>query len=221
MPRATPVPDTEETVPAPKRVRRAPRKKTLETEVVNEADSAVESIGSPAAPRRKAPARRVAAPAPAPATAHEAMTTASAQGAARPRRSGRLQVVVVLGVLIIGVGASAVIGLSDKGKIDVAARIQEQSQLLANQTGGEGGQSQTIPVQNTPVNVPNGGLTPAGAATPPPPPPPEPATTTASSTEATASTTPETSDAESPPDTAAATTEAASDAVTAEPALAP
>lgn len=182
MPRATPVPDNEETLTAPKRVRRAPRKKVVASEEEPGTASAPEPTSAVAPVRRKAPTRRVAAPAAAPQNVQDMTMATSAPSVSRVRRGGRMQVLVIVGALIIGVGASAAIGLSDSGKIDVAARIQEQSQLMANQTGGnDQGGVQTVPVQNTPVNVPNGGLVPAGAATPPPP-PPEPATTTTATT---------------------------------------
>lgn len=223
MPRATPVPDNEETSTAPKRVRRAPRKKALAAEdVVPVTDEMVVTApaATPVPVRRKAPTRRVAAPAADVGRVSESYV-ATASASPRPRRGGRLQMAVVLGVLVIGVGASVAIGLSDSGKIDVAARIQEQSQLVANQNGGgEGGTTQTIPVQNTPVNVPNGGLIPAGAATPAPPPPPEPATTTASTTDDTTGTSTETVVEETSADTIPEEAGALAPETTAEPELA-
>ena len=189
MPRATPVPNSEEMSTAPKRVRRAPRKKT----VLSEADTTImsEAVTTALPMRRKAP-RRVVAPIQTDEHAFEARTSVTSTNS-RPRRSGFFHLVVVVGALSIGIGTSAVIGLSDRGKIDVAARIQAQSQLVANQNGGENGASQTIPVQNTPVNVPNGGLVPAGAATPAlPPATPESVTTTATSSEDAAGSTTET-----------------------------
>ncbi len=218
MPRATPVPDNEETSTAPKRARRAPRKKALVTEEVPTVSD--EAVSSPAPVRRKAPTRRVVAPAAAVERVSELSNAATVSAGPRPRRGGRLQIAVVLGVLVIGIGASAAIGLSDTGKIDVAARIQAQSQLVANQNGGEGGTTQTIPVQNTPVNVPNGGLIPAGAATPAPPPPPEPATTTASTTNETVGTSTETVAEEVVADTTAEEVGDSAPETTAEPVLA-
>ncbi len=180
MPRATPVPDSEEISTAPKRVHRAPRKKTA----LSEDDTTIMSkaVTTALPVRRKAP-RRVVAPVQTNKHEFESRTSVTSTSS-RPRRSRFFHLVVVVGALIIGIGTSAVIGLSDRGKIDVAARIQAQSQLVANQNGGENVASQTIPVQNTPVNVPNGGLVPAGAATPAPPPvTPESATTTTTSSE--------------------------------------
>jgi hypothetical protein len=100
-----------------------------------------------------------------------------------------MQWAIALAILLSGIGGSVLIGISDKGKIDVAARIQQQNQSVANQGVGADGQIQTIPVQNTPVNVPNGGLIPAGAATPALVPSPDPvATATATSSTEAAST---------------------------------
>jgi hypothetical protein len=72
-------------------------------------------------------------------------------------------------------GVSALIGLSDKGQLDVSSKIadkkesatEEEKQILAD-----------VPtVQNAPT-VPNGGLVGMGSDVPPPPPPPPAATTT-------------------------------------------
>jgi len=132
--------------------------------------------------RRKAPVRRVVAP--APVTEAPPSTSVSEVTPKRRLRGGRrMQWIVVLALLLFGIGGSVLIGISDKGKIDVAARIQQQNQTAADQARDSGGMAQTIPVQNTPVNVPNGGLIPAGAAAPAPVPVPEPvATATATTT---------------------------------------
>lgn len=180
----------------PKRVRRprvaatadgdtppAPRRRTRRFTPVMTAPESLpeEEVVSPVVerevdptPRRKAPVRVV-----------------PASGATRTVRTRSVvPVVVMVGVFFSGIGLSAAVGLTDKGTIDVVAKMQEQSALQAGMNGDSASDGQdtgqVIPVQNTPVNVPNGGLRGRGVGSepPPPPPPPLPASTTATSTEA-------------------------------------
>ncbi|MBY0310145.1 hypothetical protein K2Q16_03305 [Patescibacteria group bacterium] len=186
MPRREPLSD-EETIATPvKRVRRAPRKKIVEEESVSEGEARtaterVEEVALTAPPRarRKAPTRRAPEPAAEESTPHAPVVTP--RHPARPRVSTFIMVAVFLGAI----GVSAALGFSDKGTIDVAAKLQEQGQIQANLVGeGSGVAGQVVPVQNTPVEVPNGGLSGRGVdSAPSAPSPADVASTTASSTE--------------------------------------
>lgn len=201
MPRKATTPDAEavlesavsDTAPV-RRVRRtAPRKRVAET--VSDNASGDESVagGEKRVVRRKAPVRRVAAAAPEVV----ASPVTSGSGAVSLPRQSRLRrnrgvVIVVMLLLMVGVGVSAALGMSDRGVIDVTARMNEQSQLQAK-IAGENGESTTytVPVQNTQVvDVPNGGLRGRGIGsepTPPPTPTVENASSTATTTDATTS----------------------------------
>jgi hypothetical protein len=92
--------------------------------------------------------------------------------------------VVSIGVFLFAVlfGVSALIGISDKGQLDVSGAIAERKQ---NASGEEKQALETVPTQQTQA-APNGGLVGMGAPEPVPVPEPTASTTeeTASSTEA-------------------------------------
>lgn len=153
------VPIADGETPAP--VKRAPRKRAPK-KVVEEVSERVAPPPSPS-PRRKAPT---------PIAATKAT-----------RKSFKRQFAVVVVMMIVGLGTSAAVGVSDKGKIDINKIIEERNRRVES---GEL-QEQIIPVQNT-SRLPDGGLIMAEDQTPPPAPVPA-ATTTASTTDATASST--------------------------------
>jgi hypothetical protein len=86
-------------------------------------------------------------------------------------------------ILVVGVGASAAIGFTDQGQIDVNQAIEERNERIRSGQLREGDTQRVIvPVQNTQANkLPDGGLIGLGVGAAPPP-PPEPATTTATTT---------------------------------------
>ncbi len=112
------------------------------------------------------------------------------------RASGKVkqkQHMIVFAAVIVSIGLSAAVGLTDKGQIDVNREIEERNERIrSGQSGGDGSQNILVPVQNTAANqLPDGGLVGLGIGTTPPAPAPapEPATTTASSTDETSSST--------------------------------
>lgn len=159
---------------APRRVRRVAARKRVPEDAID--NSTIDTLAIEKRPvRRKAPARRVSAAAPE-AVAGPSFSVSSDVAAPRQsrlRRNRGVSIVVAL-FLMIGVGISAALGLSDTGEIDVTGRMNEQLQLQAN-ISGEGGEgsSYTVPVQNTQVvDVPNGGLRGRGIGSEPTSPPP-------------------------------------------------
>lgn len=211
MPRLASTEENDNTIVPPKRPRRAPRKRAtpaVEEEAVIDVgrEDVAEEKPVTRTPRRKAPTRRVVEQ--APVVSNDTPTRASA-----PRRS-RLPLIIMSAVFFAGVGVSALLGFSDKGAIDVASRIQEQSALQAGNSGEGNNNGQPIPVQNTPVDVPNGGLRGRGADATPPPPPEVPATTTATSSDETAEENTATSTQAAPEEETEAVAEEASDTTT-------
>lgn len=112
-----------------------------------------------------------------------------------PKETGKRTVskkpFVMLAVMLVAFGASAFIGFSDNGQIDISSVIEERNQKVASgQTEGDAPSPDTsavIPVQNTaPPSVPNGGLRGRGVGTakaaPPPPVVESVSSTTATST---------------------------------------
>lgn len=117
-----------------------------------------------AAPVRKAPTRTPVS------------TTKNAEG----KSDSRKLKIVVLGVALFSVllGVSALIGMSDKGELDVASAIAQRKQ---NASPEEKQALESVPTEQTKPSAPNGGLVGMGA--------PEPV---APAPEVTASTTPQT-----------------------------
>lgn len=99
------------------------------------------------------------------------------------RQQQRRRLVVVV-VLAVGIGASAAVGLTDTGVIDVQQTIEARNERIRNNQAEERdlvSSKVEVPVQNTNVNKADGGLIGRGVGTPPPTPPPVVATTTATS----------------------------------------
>ena len=96
---------------------------------------------------------------------------------------------IMLGVFLLALGVSAVVGLSDKGAINVADIISDKTK---NASPEEKAKFKTIPVQNK-SSKPNGGLVPSNAedAFKAPEPELENASSTASSSDAIATSTSE------------------------------
>lgn len=134
---------TESSEPASDRAvvkKTAPRKKVATPKEIVLADGAV-----PLKPR----SRRVAPPAAEPL--RKAPTPIAEKKAAT--KTQRRQIIVVAAMMIIGVGASAVIGYTDKGSINVEQTISNRNDQITN---GEI-QGEILSVQNTP-QLPDGGL---------------------------------------------------------------
>jgi hypothetical protein len=116
------------------------------------------------------------------------------------RRAGlmrkRRQQLIVAGFILVGVGASAAVGLTDKGEIDIDATIEARNERIRSNTASEEDMLKSnveLPVQNTTKHTSatlRGRGT--GATTPKPKPPVVAGTSTASTTDATASSTAQT-----------------------------
>lgn len=109
-------------------------------------------------------------------------------------RTRRNHLMVVLFILLLGIGGSVGVGITDKGKIDVNQTIEERNERLrSGQLSADDRDNIIVPTQNTSANqLPDGGLVGLGVGAAPPPPPNPVATTsssTASSTDETASST--------------------------------
>jgi len=103
--------------------------------------------------------------------------------------------IIIASVMIIGLGSSAAVGLTDSGQINVNQTIEERNERIRNNSANTDDTSSSvveIPVQNTNNSLPNGGLVGSGAPVPRPPATPpvdEVASSTATSTELTATST--------------------------------
>jgi hypothetical protein len=121
------------------------------------------------------------------------------------------QFIVIGIILLVGVGASAAVGYTDKGQINVTQVIEERNQRIrTGETDGRDAQTNRVevPVQNTNKTA-NGGLVGlgTGGAKPTPKPPVDIATSTASSTDSTASSTDAVASSTSPTNESASSTE--------------
>ena len=109
------------------------------------------------------------------------------------RNKSRNQFIIVVGIFIVGVGASAAIGFSDRGSIDVSKVVEERNERIRAGGGNAETGTEIIPVQNQNASrEADGGLRPADPSTIEPPPAPlasTTATSTATSTDANASST--------------------------------
>jgi hypothetical protein len=195
MPRRSVTPaesiDTGTAEATPVRRRRVSRKSTVaptDSTVLAEERVSESNETSSAPPnrsvRRKAPPRPVVAPTESVIVGR--VTTAPATVSA----SRRYPWIIVVGVIVVGIAGSAALGLSDTGTIDVGAKLQQHAAQGVAGTDNSGNETtvagQYIPVQNTPSDLPNGGLRGRGvdsASTPvvPPASPGSEATSTASS----------------------------------------
>ena len=118
---------------------------------------------------------------------------------------------------MVGVGASAAVGYTDKGQINVAQIIADRNQQVqAGDIAGGAGQpdSVLIPVQNT-NKAANGGLVGLGTGgTKKPTPAVDTVSSTATTTDATASSTAAVASSTSPTAASATTTESSNDTPT-------
>lgn len=78
---------------------------------------------------------------------------------AKQKKARQLQIVVVAGLMAIGVGASAAVGFTDSGQINVAQTIQERNERMANMID-VGGPVTVVPAPQNIGNpeLPDGGL---------------------------------------------------------------
>ena len=117
----------------------------------------------------------------APTTAVVRKTTASVSARKAPPRLSTTSkkrsplVVIVLGVVLFGalIGVSAMIGLSDKGELDVASAIAKRKEKA---TPEERQALENVPTEQIQPSAPNGGL--VGMGQPPPPVVQQPVSTT-------------------------------------------
>lgn len=101
---------------------------------------------------------------------------------------------IIVGVLlVVGIGASAAVGVTDDGPIDVNRTVSERNERIRGNQANDRDTLITnveVPVQNTSNGRADGGLVGLGNVNEPTPEPePEQATSTASTTAATASST--------------------------------
>jgi hypothetical protein len=150
------------------------------------------------------------------ASAESAVTQSTARKAPtvfateKNKQKQRQKQFIIIGVILtLGIGASAAVGYTDKGQINVAQLIQERNQAQRTGDSAEGG-TQTnrveMPVQNTNKTA-NGGLVSRGTGGAKPKPPADVATSTASSTDDTASSTEAVASSTSPAAESASSTE--------------
>jgi hypothetical protein len=130
---------------------------------------------SPAKPKRTRQPRKVSESNESLELIRKAPTPLAAEKS--ERRFTRKHTIVIVFFILLGVGSSALLGLTDPGHIDVTSLIDERNKIAA-----ERGEQL---VSTTEEQLPDGGLIPADPSTMPP------ATTTPSTATSTASTTPE------------------------------
>lgn len=141
----------DETVEVVAKPKRRPRKRVATESVELPADST--TVVKKRVPRKTTPkiAPLVQEPAAVNAPVRKAPTPLAEQKAAI--KSTRRQAIVVALLIMVGVGASAAIGFTDKGSINVEQTIAQRNEQI---TRGEI-QGEVIPVQNTP-QLADGGL---------------------------------------------------------------
>jgi hypothetical protein len=116
-----------------------------------------------------------------PVVTRKAPTPIAAQVSDQKNR--RRQLIVAGVVMVFGIGASAAVGFSDAGRIDVNQTIESRNERITSSSDNPGGEV-VVPVQST-SNQPNGGMRGRGVGTRNLPPP----ETAASSTEQVATST--------------------------------
>ena len=135
--------ETEEIVPL--KPKRAPRKRAPKV-VSDDADTPTP------APVQRAPRKRAVKKAVDTAPVTRKAPTPIAEEKTDKKKSRR-QMIVIAAMIIVGVGASAAVGFTDKGQIDVQGTIAWRNEE-ARSTGNEGA---IVPEQNSP-QLPDGGL---------------------------------------------------------------
>lgn len=180
----SPTTETEEVV----KPRRAPRKRVPKSASEDGVEAPhVRRAARTVSPRKRTPKKEPEAEmSPIQATEPEPVKrkapTPIASTEAEKRRSNK-QLIIALTIIVVGISASAAVGFTDKGQIDVEGTITFRNE----QFRASGNESMVIPVQNSP-QLPNGGLVglPPGSEESNPPVPVEQseiATSTATSTE--------------------------------------
>ena len=175
--------------------KRAPRKRATSTAAKKAAPKKPRKVAA----KKAAPRKKVAPVVEEPENTEDEQATAVPEvtrkapttfSTAKPKRRFPRHSVIVGVILLIGVGASAAVGFSDVGQINVNEVIEARNQRVLNNSTDERDDvvnSVSVPVQNTNnQNQVDGGLVGIGDTTPPPAPA---ATTTASTTDTTASST--------------------------------
>jgi len=188
--------DSQEEVKKPKRApRKRVAKKTTSTAAAKPRKRAVKKVA------KKAPVKRAVATDTVEKTAEEPVVPEVSNRKAptsfaseKQRQKQRQKHMIIIGlILVVGIGASAAVGFTDQGQINVTQVIEERNQrVVSGNTDTRDRDSDTVavPVQNT-NKAANGGLVGLGTGGAKPTPPVETASTTASTTDATASSTDE------------------------------
>lgn len=138
-------------------VRRAPRKRAVRKRAAsNETEQ-----------------RKVAVPTPPPEkieTTSERKAPTNFSATRTSRKQNRRQLIVVAVLLAIGVGASAAVGVTDVGQIDVQQTIESRNERIKSDQATEQDKAEggiVVPVQNR-SKKPDGGLVGLGNLNPPP-----------------------------------------------------
>ena len=198
------------------KVKRAPRKRVAKVATAKTAPKARKTVAKKT-PARRAPrvVKEAAAPAESAVDQSAARKAPTVFAAEKNKQKQRQKQLIIIGVILtLGIGASAAVGYTDKGQINVAQLIEERNK--AQRTGDpadSAGQANRIevPVQNTNKTA-NGGLVGRGTGSAKPKPPVEIASSTASSTDDTASSTEAVASSTSPAvESASSTEESAND----------
>jgi hypothetical protein len=168
----------EETEVVLEKPKRTPRKRA--PKVIS--DEAPKKAPVKRAPRKTAPKKEEAAPEPD-TPKRKAPTPIASEKVTK--RKGRRQAIIIGVMILVGICASAVVGFTDKGQIDVEGTIAWRNE----EARSAGRESAVIPVQNTP-QLPDGGLIGMGIG--------GPVGGNASTTEPTASSTPPTASSTEP-----------------------
>ncbi len=137
----------------------------------------IEETAEQEVPKKRAPRKRVARAVSSPAVEVDGEVRTRRKAPAvvtsptvRTTSTKKKRVLIPLGVLCVGFGASALIGISDAGQINVGQIATQQEMMVRDAvTGEEVSVPVTIPVQNT--SLPDGGLVASGAVPPPDPTP--------------------------------------------------
>jgi hypothetical protein len=179
--------------------KRTPRKRAVRKRATRQsvaASTAPEVVSEkavrPTKSRRRVPAAEPAARVSAEPTLQERKSPtplASSRASVKQRKKQLLTVGVVL---LVGIGASVTVGLTDSGQIDIQETIKARNERLRNNVPTENDvltSTVAVPVQNKNAGKVDGGLVGLGNIAPPTPKPSVPATTTATSTEGTATST--------------------------------